>query len=88
LLKRVSLWHFHVYASEPDLFHLLYFCPFYLIPFLMVVSIILKFLCSFLYREYINHIHLLNFPCVRLLKESKFFWSQISLKSFLPLRVY
>jgi hypothetical protein len=34
---------------------------FYLSPLLMVISTILKFYIHFLYREYINHVHLLNF---------------------------
>jgi hypothetical protein len=38
-----------------------YFSSFDLSCFLMVVSTGLKILVSFLYREYINHIHLLNF---------------------------
>jgi hypothetical protein len=50
-----------LYVLKPDLVHLLYFSSFYLSPFLMVVSTGLKILYSFLYREYIKHIHLLNF---------------------------
>jgi hypothetical protein len=59
--QRVSLWHFHIYmylaqfGSSP----LFSFC---LSPFLMMGSTSLKILHSFLYREYINHIYLLNFP--------------------------
>jgi hypothetical protein len=37
------------------------FFSFYLSPILMVVSKGLKILYSFLFRKYINHIHLLNF---------------------------
>jgi hypothetical protein len=57
--KGVFLWHFHV--LQPELVHLLYFFSFYLSPLLMVVSIGLKILYSFLCREYLNHVHLLNF---------------------------
>jgi hypothetical protein len=39
----------------------LYFSPVYLSPFLMVGSPGLRILYSFLYREYIGHIHLLSF---------------------------
>jgi hypothetical protein len=38
-----------------------YLSPFYLHPLLMVISIGLKILYSFMYRNYINHIHLRNF---------------------------
>jgi hypothetical protein len=55
----VSLWHFHVFISE--LVPLLCFSSFYLIPLLILVSTGLKILYSFLYREYINYIRLLNF---------------------------
>jgi hypothetical protein len=50
-----------LYVLWPNLVHLLYFSSFYLSPLLMVVSTSLKILYSFLYREYINHIHLLYF---------------------------
>jgi hypothetical protein len=42
------------------LIHPLYFSPFYLSHPLMVISSGLKIPSSFLYRKYINHIHLLN----------------------------
>jgi hypothetical protein len=38
--------------------HLLYFSSFYLSSCFMVVSTLLKIVYSFLYRQYINHIHL------------------------------
>jgi hypothetical protein len=38
-----------------------HFSSFYFSPFLIVVSTSVKILYSFLYREYTNHIHLLNF---------------------------
>jgi hypothetical protein len=60
-IQGVSLWHFRTYVLEPELAHLLYFSPFYLSPLLMLISTGLKFLCSFLYRKHINHIHLLSF---------------------------
>jgi hypothetical protein len=60
-IQGVSLWHFHVYMYYPELVHLLYFSSFYLSRLLMVILTGLKILYSFLYREYINHIHLLNF---------------------------
>jgi hypothetical protein len=47
------------YVLYPHLVHLVYFSSFYLNPFLMVVWTSLKILYAFLYREYINHIHLL-----------------------------
>jgi hypothetical protein len=46
---------------SPKLVHLLYFTSFYLSPLLRVTSTGLKILYSSLYREYIKHIHLLNF---------------------------
>jgi hypothetical protein len=60
-------WHFCSFkvamqgVSLSKLFHLLYFSPFYLSSFLMVVSTDLKILYSFLYRKCTNHIHLLTF---------------------------
>jgi hypothetical protein len=54
--------------------HLLYFSSFYLSPFGMVVSTSLKILHSFLYREYINYIHLLNFL---LLPSPSLMWSPL-----------
>jgi hypothetical protein len=61
-IQAVSLWHFYVYMYY-NLFiswlvHLFYFSSFCLSLFLMVISTGLKILYSFLYREYINHIHL------------------------------
>jgi hypothetical protein len=58
----VSLWHFHVYMYyNPNWF----ISPIFLLstsdPLLMVISTDLKILYLFLYREYINHVHLLNF---------------------------
>jgi hypothetical protein len=50
-----------IYVFEPELVHLLYFSPFYLSLLLMMISTSLKFPYSFMYTEYINHIHLLNF---------------------------
>jgi hypothetical protein len=47
-----------IYVLSPELVHPLYFSSFYLNSFLMVISTGLKILYSFLYREYINHIHL------------------------------
>jgi hypothetical protein len=55
--QRFSLWHFHIYMYYIHL----YFSSFYLRPFLMLISAMLKILYSFLYKDYINHIHLLNF---------------------------
>jgi hypothetical protein len=57
----VSLWHFHVYVYFITRIGLsLLFFSFYLSPLLTVILTGLKVLYSFLYREYINHIHLLN----------------------------
>jgi hypothetical protein len=50
-----------VYVLLHELVHPLYFSPFYLSPLLRAISTGLKILDSFLYRKYINHIHLLNF---------------------------
>jgi hypothetical protein len=59
----VSLWHFNVYLYiiQPELVHLLYFSSFYLSLLFMVAWKNLKLLYSFLYREYIMYVHLLNF---------------------------
>jgi hypothetical protein len=60
-IQGVSLWHFHVYMYDSQIWFISsIFSFFYLSPFLMVVSMDLKILYSFLYRKYINHIHLLN----------------------------
>jgi hypothetical protein len=55
----VFLWHFHVYMYilKPELVYLS-FPSFCLSSLIMVISTGLKILYSFLYREYINHIHL------------------------------
>jgi hypothetical protein len=45
----------------PELVHPLHFSPFYLSSLLMVISTGLNILYLFLYRKYINHIHLLYF---------------------------
>jgi hypothetical protein len=57
-IQGVSLWYFHVYMCYP---YLLLLSAFYFSPFLMVASASLRFLYSFLYREYINHIQFLSF---------------------------
>jgi hypothetical protein len=58
----VSLWHFHVYMYYiQNWFIPSIFFHFYLSPLLMVIWTGLKILYSFLYRKYINHIHLLYF---------------------------
>jgi hypothetical protein len=49
-----------IYVLQPNLVHILYFSSLYLSAFLTVVSTSLKILHSFLYGEYINHIHLPN----------------------------
>jgi hypothetical protein len=56
-IQGVSLWHFHV--LYPKLVHPLHFLLSTLSSFFMVISIGLNILYSFLYRKYINHIHLL-----------------------------
>jgi hypothetical protein len=61
------------------LVHLFYFSSLYPSPFLMVVSASLRILYSFLYREYINHIHLLNFL---LLPKPPCMWPPLSVISF------
>jgi hypothetical protein len=56
-----SLWHFHVYMlCNLNCFILSIFLLSTLF-LLMVISTGLKFLYLFLFRKYINHIHLLNF---------------------------
>jgi hypothetical protein len=55
------------------------FLHFYLGPFLMVVSTGLRILYLFLYREYINNIHLLNFL---LLPHPSHMWPPLSVTSF------
>jgi hypothetical protein len=50
-----------IYVLKLELLYLLYFSPFYLSPILIVISTDSKILYSFLYRKYINHVHLLNF---------------------------
>jgi hypothetical protein len=50
-----------VYVLYPQLVYLLWLSIFYLSPFLMMVSAGLRFLYSFLYREYITHIQVLSF---------------------------
>jgi hypothetical protein len=59
--QRVSLWHFHVYTYYHLNCFIICFSPFYFSPLFMVISTGLKILYSFLYRKYINLIHLLNF---------------------------
>jgi hypothetical protein len=72
--KRKKKWHFCllkiaiqgvvtfscIYVLSREFFHLLYFSPFYLSLLPMVILTGLKILYSFLYREYINHAHLLT----------------------------
>jgi hypothetical protein len=61
-IQGVSLWHFYEYMYyNPNWFIFSIFSPFYLNALLMVISIDLKILHSFLYRKYTNHIHFLNF---------------------------
>jgi hypothetical protein len=56
--QRTSLWHFHVYMYySPILFISSIFLLSTLVPFLWLFQPVLKNLYSFLYREYINHIH-------------------------------
>jgi hypothetical protein len=50
-----------LYILYLELIHPLCFSPFNLSHLLMVILTSLKILCSFLYRKYINHIHLFNF---------------------------
>jgi hypothetical protein len=76
----VSLWCFHVYIYIiTPLAQLFYFSSFYLSPFLMVVSTGLKILCSFLYRKYVNHVHLCNFL---LLPSLSCVWPPLSMTNF------
>jgi hypothetical protein len=49
-----------IYALLPKLVHLLYFSSFFFSLLLIVVSTGLESLYSFMYREYINNIHLLT----------------------------
>jgi hypothetical protein len=51
------------------------FFPFYFSPLLMLISICLKILYSFLYKKYINHIHFLNFL---ILPSLSFMWTLLS----------
>jgi hypothetical protein len=75
----VSLWYFHVYMYYNPNWFISCFSSFYLGPFLMVVLAGLRFFYSFLYREYINHIHLLSF----LLLPSPFhMWPPLSVTCF------
>jgi hypothetical protein len=68
-----------IYVLQPKLVHLLYFSYFYLMLLLVVFSTDLKILYSFLYEEYINHIHLLKF----LLLLSPFrVWPSLSMTSY------
>jgi hypothetical protein len=55
------------YVLYPELVHLLRCSPFYLSLLLMMSSTDLKILYLFLYRKYVNHIHLLNFLFVGVL---------------------
>jgi hypothetical protein len=75
------LWQFPcIYILlKPKLIHVSYFSPFYLSLFLMVISTGLKILYAFLYREYINHIHLLNFL---LLPSLSYMWPPLSMTCF------
>jgi hypothetical protein len=60
-IQGVSLWHFHVCMYyNPNWFIPSIFLPFS--PLLMVISTVLKIIYSLLYKKYMNHIHLLNFP--------------------------
>jgi hypothetical protein len=60
-IQGVFLWYFHVYVVYLQLVYLLWLCTFYFSPFLKVVWSGLRFLESFLYREYITHIQVLSF---------------------------
>jgi hypothetical protein len=60
-IQGISLWHFHIYVYNHNWFIPSVFSPFYISPLLMVTSTGLQILYPFLYRKYINHIHLLNF---------------------------
>jgi hypothetical protein len=66
IIQGVSLWHFHICvfcecALYPSFVHPLHYSPFYHSPLPIVVSTGWNFLYSYLYRKYINHIHLLFF---------------------------
>jgi hypothetical protein len=57
--EEISLWHFHAYMYYSLIWFISsIFLLFYFSPFLMGVSTSLNILYLFLYREYINHIHL------------------------------
>jgi hypothetical protein len=61
-IQDVSLWYFHVYIFwNPNLFIPFIFLLSTLVPFLWWLQQIKKVLYSFLYRKYINHIHLFYF---------------------------
>jgi hypothetical protein len=79
-IQGISLWYFHVYVYyNPNWFISSIFFSFYLSSFLMVVSASLKILYSFLYREYINHIHVLSFL---LLPYPSHMWLPLTMTSF------
>jgi hypothetical protein len=75
----VSFWHFHIYMYYnlcwfiSSIFHLSTLVPF------MVISIGLKILCLFLHREYLDHIHHLNFL---LLPSPSRMWLPLSVTGF------
>jgi hypothetical protein len=68
-----------------QLVHHLYFSPFYLCPFLMVISTGLKILCSLLYRKYFNYVHLFNFL---LLPSFSCMWPSLSVTCFSQYYLY
>jgi hypothetical protein len=68
-----------IYVLRSELVHPPYFLPFYLSRLLMVISTGLKILYSFLYRKYINYIHLLNFI---LLPSFSCMWPSLSITCF------
>jgi hypothetical protein len=74
------LWHFHMFMYyNPNWFISSFFPPFYHSSLLRVISTGLKILYLFLYRKYINHIHLLNFL---LLFSLSWLWSPLSMTWF------
>jgi hypothetical protein len=75
----VSSWHFNVYMYyNLNWFSSLQFFSFLPCP-LMVISTGLKILCSFLYKKFINLIHLLNFLLLPFLS---YMWSTLSMPYF------
>jgi hypothetical protein len=72
-IQGVSLWYFHIYIYlSPSLFLLLYI-------FLLSTLVPLKIPYSFLYRKYIDHIHLLSFL---LLPSLSYMWPPLSVTCF------